>query len=107
MRVKRSVDFWVAPKKVTMQKGVAAESTRDEGWNTSNCSQSDLDSLVSQGLLVPNLLSNGILPWLQIIRMKIRGKLFLLPHTWNEDWGFLALLSFLDSCTTTGSNCII
>ena len=41
------------PKKVTKGKVVAAEPTRDEGWNTSKCSQSDLDSLVSQGLLVP------------------------------------------------------
>ena len=32
---------------------MAAEPTRDEGWNSSKCSQSDLDSLVSQGLLVP------------------------------------------------------
>ena len=53
MRVKRSVDFRMAPKKATKGKGVAAEPTHDEGWNTSKCSQSDLDSLVSQGLLVP------------------------------------------------------
>ena len=32
---------------------MAAEPTCDEGWNTSKCSQSDLDSFVSQGLLVP------------------------------------------------------
>ena len=43
----------MAPNKVTKGNGVAVESTRDEGWNTSKCSQSDLDSLVSQGLLVP------------------------------------------------------
>ena len=53
MRAKRSVDFWMAPKKATKGKGVAAEPTRDEGWNTSKCSKFDLDSLVSQGLLVP------------------------------------------------------
>ena len=53
MHVKRSVDFRMAPKKATKLKGVAAEPTRDEGWNTSKCSQSDLDSMVSQGLLVP------------------------------------------------------
>ena len=107
MRVKRSVDFWMAPKKATKWKGVAAEPNRDEGWNTSKCSQSDLDSLVSQGLLVPNLLSNGILPWVQIIRMEIRGKSLLSPHTWNAYWGFLAHLSFLDSRAITGSSCII
>ena len=59
MRVKRSVDFRMAPKKATKGKGVAAEPTRDEGWNTSKCSQSDLDSLVSQGLLVPK----SIIQW--------------------------------------------
>ena len=107
MRVKRSVDFRMAPKKATKGKGVAAEPTRDDGWNTSKYSQSDLDSLVSQGLLVPR----SIIQWHPALgsdhRMKIRGKSLLSPHTWNEDWGFLALLSFLDSCGTTGSNCII
>ena len=53
MRVKRSVDFRMAPKKATKGKGVAVELTRDLGWNTSKCSQFDLDSLVLQGLLVP------------------------------------------------------
>ena len=53
MRMKGSVDFRMAPKKATKGKSVAAEPTHDEGWNTSKCSQSDLDSLVSQGLLVP------------------------------------------------------
>ena len=43
----------MAPKKSTKGKGAAAEPTRDEEWNTSKCSQSDLESLVSQGLLVP------------------------------------------------------
>ena len=53
MRMKRSVDFRMAPKKATKGKGVAAEPTRDEGWNTSKCSQFDLDSLALLGLLVP------------------------------------------------------
>ena len=108
MRVKRSVDFRMAPKKATKGKGVAAEPTHDEGWNTSKYSQSDLDSLVSQGLLVPK----SIIQWRPALGSdhpyeKVRGKSLLSPHTWNEDWGFLALLSFLDSCATTGSNCII
>ena len=47
MRVKRSVDFRMAPKKATKGKGAAAEPTRDEEWNTSKCSQFDLESLVS------------------------------------------------------------
>ena len=53
MRVKRSVDFRMAPKKATKGKGAAVEPTRDEEWNTSKCSQSNLESLVSQGHLVP------------------------------------------------------
>ena len=52
-RVKQSVDFRMAPKKATKGKGAVAEPTRDEGWNTSKYSQSDLESLVKQGLLVP------------------------------------------------------
>ena len=43
----------MAPKKATKGKGAVAEPTHDEGWNTSKCSQSDLESLVKQGLLVP------------------------------------------------------
>ena len=53
MRVKRSVDFRIAPKKSTKGKGAAAEPTRDEEWNASKCSQSDLESLVKQGHLSP------------------------------------------------------
>ena len=53
MRVKLSVDFRMAPKKETKGKGAVAEPTRDEGWNTGKCSQSDLESLVKQGLLAP------------------------------------------------------
>ena len=53
MHVKKSVDFRMALKKATKGKGAVAEPTRDEGWNTSKCSQSDLESLVKQGLLVP------------------------------------------------------
>ena len=56
MRVKRSVDFRMAPKKANKRKGAAAEPTREEGWNTSKCSQSDLETLVSDGLLVPRSL---------------------------------------------------
>ena len=43
----------MAPKKANKGKGAAAEPTRDEGWNTSKCSQSDLEILVLHGLLVP------------------------------------------------------
>ena len=53
MRMKRSVDFRMAPKKAVKGKSAAAEPTLEEGWNTSKCSQSDLESFVKQGLLSP------------------------------------------------------
>ena len=53
MRVKRPVDFRMAPKKASNGKGAAAKPTHEEGWNTSKCSESDLETLVSTGLLVP------------------------------------------------------
>ena len=51
MRVKRPVNFRMAPKKSSKGKGVAAEPTREEGWVSSKCSESDLETLVSTGLL--------------------------------------------------------
>ena len=59
MRVKRSVDFRMAPKKASKGKGTAAEPTQEEGWNTSKCTQYDLEILVSDGLLVPK----SIIQW--------------------------------------------
>jgi len=51
MRVKTPVHFQMAPKKSTKGKDVAAQPTRDEGWVPSKCSDSDLEALVSAGLL--------------------------------------------------------
>ena len=76
MRVKRSVDFQMAPKKANKGKGAAVEPTQ-EGWNMSKCSQFDLETLVSDGVLVPRSVINGAQPWGKIIRMKFRGKSFL------------------------------
>jgi hypothetical protein len=59
MRVKRSVDFQMAPKKSSKGKGVAAKPTREEGWVASKCSESDLDILVSSGLL----LEKSVIQW--------------------------------------------
>jgi hypothetical protein len=53
MRVKRSVDFRMAPKKSSKGKGVAAEPAHEKGWNRSKCSESDLETLVLASLLVP------------------------------------------------------
>ena len=107
MRVKRSVDFRMAPKKATKGKGVAAEPTRDEGWNTSKCSQSDLDSLVLQGLLVPK----SVIQWRPALGLdhpyENTGEIVAFTSFLERGLGFLVLLSFLDSCATTGSSCII
>ena len=51
MRVKRFVDFRMAPKKLSKGKGVAAEPTHEEGWVPSKSSDFDLETLVSDGLL--------------------------------------------------------
>ena len=51
--MKQSVDFRMALKKSSKGKGAATESAHEEGWNTSKCSESDLETLVSAGLLVP------------------------------------------------------
>ena len=51
MRVKCSVDFRMATKKSSNGKGAAAEPTREEGWESSKCSKSDLESLFKQGFL--------------------------------------------------------
>ena len=51
MHVKRSINFRMAPKKSSKGKGVAAEPTHEEGWVPSKCSESDLETLVSDGLL--------------------------------------------------------
>ena len=59
MRVKRSVDFQMAPKKSSKGKGVAAEPTREEGWVASKCSEFDLVTLVSAGLL----LEKSVIQW--------------------------------------------
>ena len=51
MRVKRSVNFRMAPKKSSKGKVVAAEPTHEEGWVSSKCFESDLETLVYAGLL--------------------------------------------------------
>ena len=51
MRMKCPVDFRMAPKKSSKGKGIAVEPNREEGWVPSKCSNSDLATLVSDGLL--------------------------------------------------------
>ena len=59
MRVKRPVNFRMAPKKSSKGKGVAVEPTREERWVSSKCSESDLETLVSAGLLP----KKSVIPW--------------------------------------------
>ena len=73
----------MAPKKATKGKGAAAEPTRDEGWNTSKCSQSDLESLVKQGLLAPR----SVIPWRPAL-----GK----DHPYENTGEIVAFTSFLE-----------
>ena len=83
MRVKRSVDFRMAPKKANKEKGAAAEPTREEGWNTSKCSQYDLETLVSDGLLVPR----SVIQWRPAL-----GK----DHPYENMGEIVALTSYLE-----------
>jgi hypothetical protein len=45
------VNFRMAPKESSKGKAVDAEPTRGEGWVPSKCSDSDLETLISDGLL--------------------------------------------------------
>jgi hypothetical protein len=49
----------MAPKKSSKGKGADSEPTREEGWMASKCSESDLGSLVSAGLL----LEKSVIQW--------------------------------------------
>ena len=104
MRVKRSVDFWMAPKKPSKGKGIAAEPTHEEGWVSSKCSESDLETLVSAGLLP----EKSIIQWRPAL-----GKDCLYENTGEIltfapylEWGlgFLVHFSSLGSCDTTESS---
>ena len=83
MRMKRSVNFRMAPKKVNKGKGAAAEPTQEEGWNTSKCSQSDLETLVSAGLLVPR----SVIQWRPAL-----GK----DHLYENTGEIVAFTSYLE-----------
>ena len=83
MRVKRPVDFQMAPKKAVKGKSAAAEPTLEEGWNISKCSQYDLDSLVLQGLLVPK----SVIQWRPALGS---------DHPYENTGEIVAFTSYLD-----------
>ena len=87
---KRPVTFRMVPKKSTKGKDVESEPTHDEGWLPSKCTKSDLQSLVSKGLLHSRSVVQWLLPWAMIVRMKIWAKSLLLLLILNGDWVFLA-----------------
>ena len=97
----------MAPKKANKGKGVAAKPTREEGWNTSKCSQSDLETLVSDGLLVPR----SIIQWCHALGedhlYANTGEIVAFTPYLERGLGFSCSSFFLDSCATTGSNSII
>ena len=83
MRMKRSADFRMAPKKATKGKGAAAEPTHEEGWNTTKCSESDLETLVLASLLVPR----SVIQWRPAL-----GK----DHLYENTGEIIAFTSYLE-----------
>ena len=73
----------MAPKKTIKGKVVAAEPTQEDGWNTSKCSQSDLESLIKQGLLAPG----SVVQWRPTL-----GK----DHPYENTGEIVAFTSFLE-----------
>jgi len=83
MRVKRPVDFQMAPKKAVKGKSTVAEPIQEEGWNTSKCSQFDLESLAKQGLLTPR----SVVQW---------GPALGRDHPYKNTGEIIAFTSFLE-----------
>ena len=83
MRVKRFVDFRMAPKKSSKGKGAAAEPTNESGWIGSKCSESNLEALVSAGLLAHKC----VIPWRPAL-----GK----DHPYENTGEIVAFTSYLE-----------
>ena len=73
----------MAPKMSSKGKGAAAEPAHEEGRNTSKCSESDLETLVSAGLLVPR----SVVQWRPAL-----GK----DHPYENTGEIVAFTSFLE-----------
>ena len=104
MHVKRSVDFRMAPKKSSKGKGVAAEPTHEEGWVSSKCSESNLETLVSTGLFP----EESVVQWRPALGedrpYENMGEIIAFAPFLKGDWGFLFQISSLSSCIITGSS---
>ena len=96
----------MAPKKATKGKGEATEPTHEEDWNTSKCSQSDLETLVLHGLLVPR----SIIQWRPALGndhpYENTGEIIAFAPFLERGLGFPCSFSFLGSCFITGSSSI-
>ena len=73
----------MAPKKASKGKGAVAEPTNEEGWNTSKCSESDLETLVFAALLVPR----SVIQWCPAL-----GK----DHPYENMGGIVAFAPYLE-----------
>ena len=96
----------MAPKKANNGKGAAAEPSREEGWNMSKCSQSDLKTLVLDGLLVPR----SVIQWHPALGKdhpyENTGKFVAFTSYLERGLGFSCSSFSLNSCATTGSSFI-
>ena len=97
----------MAPNKANKGKGTTAEPTQEEGWNTSKCSQYDLETLVLDGLLVPR----SVIQWRPTLGedhpYANTGEIVAFTPYLERGLGFSCSSFFLDSFATTGSNSII
>ena len=91
----------MAPKKSSKGKGAAAEPAHEEGWNTSKCSESDLETLGLAGLLVPR----SAVQWRPALGKdhpyEITGEIVAFAPYLERGLGFPCSFFFLDSCVIT------
>ena len=106
MRVKCTIDFRMAPKKSSKGKGIAAEPSHDEGWESSKCSKSDFESLVKQDFLP----LKSVIQWRPALGedrpYENTGEIVTFAPYLEWGLGFPCSFSSLGSCATTGSSFI-
>ena len=96
----------MAPKKSSKGKGAVAEPTREEGWIASKCSESDLETLVSAGLLP----KKSVIQWRPALGedrpYENTSEIVSFVPYLVRGLSFLVCFSSLGSCATTGSSFI-
>jgi len=73
----------MAPKKASKGKGAVVEPTHEGGWNTSKCSESNLEALVSTGLLA----YRSVIQWRPALGM---------DHPYENTRDFVAFAPYLE-----------